>query len=106
MLGEILALGLLAFIAWFWFDSLRARERATRTARRLCSESDVQLLDETVALEKVWLGRDHSGKIQPCRIYLFDYVDIEEQRCQGVVATVGAAVREAKLTKTSHSLLH
>lgn len=105
VLSEILALGLLAFIAWFWFDSLRARERATRTVRKLCDRERVQLLDGTVALGRIWLGREQSGRLQICRIYLFDYVGEDEQRRQGLVVTVGASIREAQLTSTGRNLL-
>lgn len=105
MLGEVFALGLLVFIAWFWFDSLRARERATRTGRKLCDRERVQLLDETVALGRIWLGRDQSGRLQVCRVYLFDYVGDDEQRRQGLVVTVGSSIREAQLTRTGPDLL-
>ena len=104
MVSEILALGLLGFIAWFWFDSLRARERATVTGRKLCERERVQLLDETVALGKLWLGRDQSGRLQICRIYLFDYVGEDEERRQGLVVTIGASVRNAQLTRTTKYL--
>ena len=105
MLSEILALGLLVFIAWFWFDSLRARERATRSGRKLCRNEQVQLLDETVALGRIWLGRDTSGRMQICRIYLFDYIGEDEERRQGMVATVGTSVTDAQLTRTMHDLV-
>ena len=106
MLSEIFALASLAFIAWFWFDSLRARERSTRAARKLCEEERVQLLDDTVALGRLWLGRSAAGRVQVCRIYLFDFVDVDDERRQGLVVAIGSTVREAQLTRTSHDLLH
>ena len=104
MLSEIIALASLALIAWFWFDSLRARERSTRTARKLCEKEQVQLLDDTVALGRIWLGRGDAGRIQVCRVYLFDFVDVDDERRQGLVVTIGPRVREAQLTRTSHDL--
>ena len=49
-----LLLGLFALV-WFWRDSLRVREIATRISRSACESHGVQFLDQTVALRRLGL---------------------------------------------------
>ena len=44
--GSFLIVGALA---WFWLDSLKAREAGIREAREACAADGLQLLDDTVA---------------------------------------------------------
>ena len=85
----LLALGLLA---WFWADSLRAREHALEVCRRACDKVNAQLLDETVALRRLSLARDHHGHTVWRRTYNFEYSLDGAQRLRGSVVLRGRAV--------------
>ncbi|MCC6136106.1 MAG: DUF3301 domain-containing protein [Candidatus Contendobacter sp.] len=86
---------LLGFIAvvgiglWFWRDSLGAREQARAASSRACRQSNVQLLDDTVALERLWLRRDRDGRLKLERLYLFEFTDTGLIRRVGSVLLVG-----------------
>lgn len=83
-------LGLIIFgaLLWLWHDSLRARELAITSARRMCQSADVQLLDATVVLN--WWGIKRRGmRLVLCRLYYFDYTDSGVERRRGVVALIG-----------------
>ena len=62
----------LAAGAWFWFDSIGARETAIRLGRDLAERCNLQLLDETVACSKLRVGRNRLGRVQLMRVYDFE----------------------------------
>jgi hypothetical protein len=72
---ESCALVLLAAVCWFWYDSMRAREHALAAGRAACDRERLQLLDETVALESIRLGRGKSGRLRLLRHYAFEFSD-------------------------------
>ena len=69
---EIFLLAILLFIAWFWLDAIAKREIAIKLGRELAQRCNLQLLDETVACQKAWLGRDSRGHTQIARLYVFE----------------------------------
>jgi hypothetical protein len=69
---ELLLLAVLLFIAWFWLDTIAKREIAIQIGRELASRCNLQLLDETVACNKIRLGRDSRGHAQFVRLYEFE----------------------------------
>ena len=69
---ELALLVILIAIAWFWIDSLDKRERAILLGRELAARFNLQLLDESVACTKLWLGRNRRGHVQILRTYEFD----------------------------------
>ena len=69
---EMILLALLLLAAWFWQDSIAKREIAVMLGRELASRYQLQLLDETVACNKIRLGRDNRGHAQLIRVYAFE----------------------------------
>ena len=74
---------------WFWRDSLGAREQARAASSRACRQSNVQLLDDTVALERLWLRRGRDGRLKLERLYVFEFTDTGLIRRVGSVLLVG-----------------
>jgi hypothetical protein len=74
---------------WFWRDSLGAREQARAASSRACQQSGVQLLDDTVALERLWWRRDRDGRLKLERLYVFEFTDTGLSRRVGSVLLVG-----------------
>jgi hypothetical protein len=74
-----LSWGLLALLvglcatAWFWHDTLGAREQANRTALETCRSTGASLLDGTVAFRSMRLVRAGGGTLEFERVYVFDY---------------------------------
>lgn len=90
---EIAAVVLIIGTAWFWFDSLRARESAVRASRLACDADGVQLLDYTVALAVLGLQRRDDGWPVLRRIYRFEFSDTGNNRLDGSVTLLGAHVQ-------------
>jgi hypothetical protein len=82
---------LMAFIAWFWQDSLRVRDRANAAAIEACNRLALQFLDGTVAFTRLRLVRD-AGQLRLRRTYIFDYTAHSIERLQGFVVLLGLHV--------------
>src|SRR3569832_893827 len=89
LIFTLLAIGL---HVWFWADSQRAREHALQGCRWACAKIDAQLLDETVALRRLSIARNHHGHTVWRRTYNFEYSLAGAQRLRGSVVLRGRAV--------------
>jgi len=81
-----------AAVAWFWQDSLAARERANAAAIEACERLGLQFLDGTVAFARISLNRGDSGSIALRRTYVFDYTANSIERRQGFVLLTGRRI--------------
>lgn len=63
---------ILGSIAWAWHSMLGAKELARVHARRVCRRAQLQLLDETVSLQRMRPQRGPDGWLQWQRDYAFD----------------------------------
>lgn len=88
----LLTLLLLILIAWFWLDSMRAREIACGISKETCERLGVQFLDETVALQRLRAGRNAAGHLKLLRTYQFEFTDTGAQRSTGVISLLGIDV--------------
>ena len=79
-------------VAWFWHDSLGARERANDAALETCTSTGAALLDGTVAFRRLEAVRIHGGPLQLRRTYVFDYTRDGVTRQQGFVVLTGRSV--------------
>jgi hypothetical protein len=86
LIGFLLVVGI---VLLFWRDSLGAREQARAASSRACRQTNVQLLDDTVALERLWLRRDRDGRLKWERLYVFEFTDTGQRRQTGSVLLVG-----------------
>ncbi|MGH8278525.1 MAG: DUF3301 domain-containing protein [Gammaproteobacteria bacterium] len=93
----LLALIALAAGAWFWYDSLRAREAMTRTCQRLCANMNLQFLDETVALSKLRPARSSEGRLSWRRLYVFEFSESGQDRWKGRALLNGRHVESIQL---------
>jgi len=75
--------------AWFWTDSMRAREAALDAGRRACAAEGVQLLDWTVMLKQTRLARDDEGRVRVKRVYEFEFSDTGDNRIKGSITLLG-----------------
>lgn len=81
-----------AAAAWFWQDSLGARERANAAATRACHDLSLQFLDGTAAFARIALARSAEGRLALRRTYVFDYTANSIERRQGFVVLLGQRV--------------
>lgn len=88
----LLLLAAMMAAAWFWHDSLGARERANLAALETCRSTGASLLDGTVAFRRLQAVRVGGGALQLRRTYVFDYTRDGYTREQGFVILTGRAV--------------
>jgi hypothetical protein len=79
-------------IAWFWHDSLAARERANTASLEACNRLNLQFLDGTVAFARLQVIRGTGSVFDLRRTYVFDYTANSIERRQGFVVLTGRRV--------------
>jgi hypothetical protein len=89
---DIAFLIVLAILAWLWYDSMRARERAIIAGRRACERDSLQFLDETVECVSLKPARDAEGHAALRRIYRFEFSDNGDNRRAGNIVMLGGEV--------------
>lgn len=99
-LSTVIGLAALAAIAagaWFWYDSLRARETMTKTCARICANMNLQFLDETVALARLRPARAANGRLAWRRLYVFEFSESGSDRWKGRALLNGRRVESVQL---------
>ena len=94
---EGFALAAIAALGWWWYDSMRARERALAIAGAACARDGLQFLDETVECVATRPARDDDGRLALRRTYRFEFSDNGNNRRAGVVVILGTAVESVHL---------
>jgi hypothetical protein len=85
MLETLLPLILILLGFYFWQSALKAREQARAISHALCARARVQLLDQTVALQRLGLARGADGWLHVRRRYRFELSIDGVDRHQGTL---------------------
>jgi hypothetical protein len=72
MLETLLPLILILLGFYLWQSALKAREQARAISHALCARARVQLLDQTVALQRLGIARGADGWLHVLRRYRFE----------------------------------
>jgi hypothetical protein len=88
-LGDVVIVLLLGGLGLYFFMGVRVRELAIDAVKRAARDTDFQLLDQTVALQRVSLSRDDSRRWRIWRQYRFEYSYDGVRRQQGHVIMLG-----------------
>jgi hypothetical protein len=90
--ASLLFLLLIAVLGWYWFDSLRALEVAKQKGMQMCSEAEVQFLDDTVARVSLKVVRDSLGRRVLRRVYRFEFSETGNSRREGHIVLLGSHI--------------
>ena len=101
-LGEVVLILVLAAGAVYFFQALRVRELALQAARRSCDREGVQLLDQTVSMQRMSLSRDVGGTWRVWRQFRFEYTVDGAERERGHVIMLGDRLQA--LVMAEHTL--
>jgi hypothetical protein len=101
MSWELAGVIALLLAGWLWWDGIKKREAAIRAARAVCQRAGVQLLDETVSLGGMRLGRDEDQRVRLARDFRFEYTDTGDNRMPGRVFLLGDRVLDIQLIQTA-----
>ncbi|MCB1615610.1 MAG: DUF3301 domain-containing protein [Pseudomonadales bacterium] len=74
--------GSLLYLLWL---GLAAREQLLRALDIFCVNQGLQLLDESVVLRSLSLGRNRRGKWRIRRVYSFEFSSLGDDRYNGLV---------------------
>ncbi len=92
MVIDLILIGLMCLVFAYWLNALKANEIALASATAHCRAMEVQMLDDYVALNGVWLKRNKVGKIQLQRSFLFEFSSTGLERYNGTVFMLGRRV--------------
>lgn len=88
---------LLGLLVWLWQNSLLAREAAVRAARDTCRQQQLQLLDGSVALQRIKPERLTNGRLSLRRTFLFSYSEDGLERKTGFIIVSGNHIEQVGL---------
>lgn len=89
---DLLWIPLAGLVYWYWASSQAVKELALAATRRHCAELELQLLDHTVALDKLSLRRDLDGRVRVWRCWQFEFSATGNDRYRGRSVTLGRRV--------------
>ncbi|MDD1613559.1 MAG: DUF3301 domain-containing protein [Methylococcaceae bacterium] len=92
MLNDIILICFMCLAYLYWFNAQKAKEIALGTARAHCLAMEVQMLDDYVALNGIWLKKDKLRKMQLRRSFLFEFSSTGNERYNGTVLMLGRRV--------------
>lgn len=95
MLTFLAVVALVGLVAWWWQER-KLHERAVALARTACQRYQVQLLDQTVALDYRKLQRVQ-GQMRLAHGYRFEFAVAAMERRTGTVEFVAGRVKEVAL---------
>jgi hypothetical protein len=93
----LLWLCFLAVVILYWRSALRVKERAFLAARKRCQDMEVQLLDESIYLRRLWLKRNERGQLAVWRAFYFEFTVTGADRYFGRVLMLGNSIQEVQL---------
>ena len=89
MATTVLLMAAVAVAVLAWSAAQGAVERARAVAASVCRAARVQLLDETVSLEKLALRRNRDGRLRLLRQYRYEYSRDGLERQPAALALLG-----------------
>lgn len=81
----------------FWWQSDKIKNMALSQVLQYCQQQQLQLLDQTMVLKGLGLGRNDSGILQIQRRYAFEFTSTGEERYAGLVELSGSKLRHIEL---------
>ncbi len=96
-LFDVMLLAVVAIAAALFWRGRRIHEMTVRLTRQHCQREEVLLLDETVALKKIRLRRDHLGRPRLWRLYSFEFTVTGGERYSGETQVLGDRVSHISL---------
>lgn len=96
-LHSVLWLTLIVLSIYYWRGALLVKERAFVAAQRRCAEMEVQLLDETIYLRRLWFKRNDRGVLSLWRAFYFEFTVSGSDRYFGRVIVLGRNITHVEL---------
>jgi len=92
LLSDVVWLALFIALAGLWWQGQGVKAFALKKVKKYCDENNLQLLDESLVIRKLWLGRGSKGALRVRRTYLFEFTSTGEYRYRATITTLGYVV--------------
>jgi len=89
---DYIALFIIIFLVYFWFDTISKREIAVKQGKKLAARFKLQLLDESVYCHKLELIRTEDNWPSIKRIYYFSVSTNNEDRLHCELTLIGKSL--------------
>ena len=76
---------------------MRCKEISRLAASQACTQDDLQFLDDTVGLKKIWISRNNRGRLHFCRLFIFEFTSDGSQRYYGRIVMLGKRIEELEM---------
>lgn len=96
-LQSVLWLALIIITVFYWRGAMLVKERAYVAAQKRCAEMEVQMLDESVYLRRLWFKRGESGRLLLWRAFYFEFTVSGADRYFGRVVMLGSYITHVEL---------
>ena len=81
-------------VVCFWWQSDKVKNTAIGHAYRYCKAQNIQLLDQSMVLTRVWPTRNIEGQVCLKRHYRFEFASTGEERYEGIAQLVGPRLHQ------------
>ena len=88
---------------YLWQSALKAREQARAISHALCAQARVQLLDQTVALQRLGIARGADGWLHLRRRYRFELSIDGLDRHQGTLELLDGMLLSHSMPISDHA---
>lgn len=95
-LGDVAWVVLAVAVVYYFYRAVQAKERIVQVVGSHCRHADVQLLDDTVALRRLWV-RLEGARPRLWRTWHFEYSTTGADRRVGRAFTLGRRVEVIRL---------
>lgn len=92
----LLTIALAAFALYLFF-SLKVREFAVSAAKKHCKKMELQLLDQSVSMQKLRLVKKADHTLQLQRVYYFEFTSTGDERYHGKLTMLGNRLFDIEL---------
>jgi hypothetical protein len=103
MIETMLPLVLILLGFYAWQATLKAREQARAISHALCAQARVQLLDQTVALQRLGVARGADGWLHLRRRYRFELSTDGTDRHQGMLELLDGVLLSHSMPFSEHA---
>ncbi|MDC3332807.1 DUF3301 domain-containing protein [bacterium] len=89
---DIMLIAGVVSLCGLWWNAQGVKHQALYAVKQYCKRMEVQLLDDSVFLQRFSLGRGSGGAVAIRRVYQFEFTVVGEQRYAGDVEMLGRRV--------------
>jgi hypothetical protein len=96
-ISAILWLTFLSFVIFYLIHAVRTKAIAFSAAEKHCAEMEVQFLDQSVYLKRIWCKRNDQGQLSLWREFYFEFTVSGDDRYFGRVTLLGKQITAVQL---------